>query len=247
MAIYPSNHSPLFSDLSLAGLIKAQIGRMEEIVDSYTDDAFLEIPAADFIETAYNIGHLPPLNLSCDGQSHNPREINTVKISGQPPMRVQAYVFRVDFPYTGASGLFKHIPDRRDMHAPIAKLNSNAYEGTISIEVVATEDIDGMTIKNAIDEELNAAFRYIQYQSLQLDPFNSTLLELATRFVEGRRERILRIRQISQSLGYPLVRRGGAPATYVTPVVRRQLSIPTQVSPGFTPEPIRLRWNTQNS
>jgi hypothetical protein len=93
--------------------------------------------------------------------------------------------------------------DTRDIHPPIAKLNSAAYEGTVTIEVIATEDVDGMQIKNAIDEELNAAFRYIHYQSAQLEPFNSSLLERATTMVEERRNRILRIRQIPQAEDVP--------------------------------------------
>ncbi len=237
MPIYPTNRDPLFSELSLANLIKTQISKMREIVNSYTDDDFLEIPAADFVQVVFDIGNLPPLVLSREGQRHNPREINTILLPGRPPMRVQAYVHQIDFPYTGASGLFKHFPDRRDLRAPIAKLNSSAYEGTISIEVIATADIDVMQIKNAIDEELNAAFRYIHHQSLQLEPHNSSLLQLATEMVEERRNRILRIRQISEILGYPLIRRPGAPLTYTSPVVRRQLTVRSVSQPGYTPEP----------
>jgi hypothetical protein len=237
MPIYPTNRDPLFSEFSLADLIKAQVSRMREIVNSYTDDAFLEIPAADFIQAVFDTGNLPALVLSREGQRHNPREINTVLLPGRPPMRVQAYVHQIDFPYTGASGLFRHFPDRRDLRAPIAKLNSGAYEGTISIEVIATDDVDGMQVKNAIDEELNAAFRYIHHQSLQLEPYNSSLLQLATEMVEERRNRILRIRQISESLGYPLVRRPGAPLTYTSPVVRKQLTVRSISQPGYTPEP----------
>jgi hypothetical protein len=109
MPIYPTNRDPLFSKHSLADLIKTQVSRMREIANGYTDDAFLEIPAADFIQVVFDTGNLPALVLSREGQRHNPREINTVLLPRRPPMRVQAYVHRIDFPYTGASGLFRHF------------------------------------------------------------------------------------------------------------------------------------------
>jgi hypothetical protein len=105
------------------------------------------------------------------------------------------------------------------------------------IEVIATDDVDGILIKNAINEELNAVFRYINYQSLQLEPYNSSLLQLATEMVEERRHRILRIRQISESLGYPLARRPGAPVTYTSPAVRKQLTVRFVSQPSYSPEP----------
>jgi hypothetical protein len=53
MPIYPSTRSPLFFESDLATLLKNQMGRMENIVAQYDDDALLEIPAADVIEACY--------------------------------------------------------------------------------------------------------------------------------------------------------------------------------------------------
>jgi hypothetical protein len=160
---------------------------------------------------------LPPLELHLEGGiSHNPRTINAVVLN-RATFQVEAFVYAVEIPYTGASGLFVHQPDTSDLARPLAKLNSGAYRGTITIEVVATEDVTSQDIKVAIDKELEKVNRYIGYQALQLDPFNDGLRAEVERIVYGRRNKILKIRNIAAALGYPLHRRVGAPETYVSP------------------------------
>ena len=77
--------------------------------------------------------------------------------------------------------------------------------------------------------------KYIDFQALQLDPFNASLKDEASRIVNGRRERLVKARRIATSLGYPLRQRPGAPLTYVSPMVRRKIT--TKVSGTFQPEP----------
>jgi hypothetical protein len=57
-------------------------------------------------------------------------------------------------------------------------------------------------------------------------------------------DRLLKARDIADSLGYPLYQRNGAPATYVSPVIRRK--IVTNLSGTFKPEPTLLESEYQN-
>jgi hypothetical protein len=237
MPIYPNTRAPLFSELRLDILIKNQQAKMDNIVAQYNDDALLEIPAADLIEACYQEAYLEPLVLSDQGVAHNPREINTVAIGGRMVVGVPAYVYRVDYPYTGASGLFRHQPSTHDTAPPLALLNSDAYRGTIAIEVVASDDIPPDQIKEELKNQFDRAQKYIGFQAIQLDRFNASLREAATALVEGVRNKILRVRQTTAALGYPLVHRPGASMTYASPAVRRRLRVPMPTSATFTPEP----------
>src|ERR1700693_6326746 len=60
----------------------------------------------------------------------------------------------------------------------------------------------------------------------------------------GRRDRLLKARDVAASLGYPLYQRNGAPVTYVSPVIRRK--IVTNLSGTFKPEPTLLESEYQN-
>lgn len=237
MPIYPSTRSPLFFEYNLATLIKNQLGKMENIVAQYNDDALLEIPATDLIEACYHEAYLEPLVLSSQGVAHNPREINTVVIGGRRVVGVPAYVYRVDYPYTGASGLFRHKPSTHDLEPPLATLNSEAYKGTVAIEVVASDDVQADQIKIALNLQFERAQKYIGFQALELVPFNASLADKGTALVEGLRSKILRVRNTTAALGYPLIHRPGSSLTYTSPVVRRKLPLPTPTTATFTPEP----------
>jgi len=108
-------------------------------------------------------------------------------------------------------------------------------QGSIVIKRVATTDVPDEELRASFAAELAKVQKYIAYQALEIDPYNSSLKSEAERIVNGRRERLLTARRIAASLGYRLHHRADAPITYVSPLVRRKL--PTTVSSAFRPEP----------
>jgi len=54
----------------------------------------------------------------------------------------------------------------------------------------------------------------------------------------ARKNNILKARNISASLGYPMHRREGAPTTYISPVVRRRIPVKLATIEAFNPEPV---------
>jgi hypothetical protein len=62
MPIYPPEPDPLFSQRSLATLLKDLIYKMENAIDELSDDVFLQNSPDDLIETISKAHILPPLS-----------------------------------------------------------------------------------------------------------------------------------------------------------------------------------------
>jgi hypothetical protein len=93
------------------------------------------------------------------------------------------------------------------------------------------------------DEELRASFaaemakvqKYLAIRLWRLTPTMYLSSPRPSGSSTAGRERLLKARTIAAALGYPLHRRADAPATYISPIVRRKL--PTTVTTPFDPEP----------
>ncbi len=105
-----------------------------------------------------------------------------------------------------------------------------------------TEEI----VKTEIDRELARFDRFITWQKLEIDPFNSTLRERIRSAIAARKDRILRVRGIAASLGYRMQRREGAPATYISPIVRPRITPQLAATEAFRPEPVMGEEDYQN-
>lgn len=232
MPIFLPDADPLFSQRHLGTLLRNQIDGMENRVNELADDLFLSIPAQDLIDDLSLGAYLQPLALRAEhGVSHPPLEIE----SGQGVVPGATFRYFVEIPYTGASGLFNHEPSTHDRDRPTASLNSHSMQGSIIIKRVATTDVPDEELRASFAAELAKVQKYIDYQALEIDPYNSSLKSEAERIVTGRRDRLLKARRIAASLGYRLHHRADAPVTYVSPLVRRKL--PTTISSAFKPEP----------
>ena len=113
MPIFLPQPDPLFSQRNLATLLKDQIHKMGNTIDELPDDVFLQNSPDDLIEAISQAGYIRPLELLNDQEvCHPPIEItNTVVWGSSVP--ISGFRYAIDLPYTGASGLFDHQPDRR--------------------------------------------------------------------------------------------------------------------------------------
>lgn len=238
MRLLNSRVEPLFQPRSLAKLIADQKAKAETWIENdLSDDDILTRPIEDMVDAIYESTYLQPLVIDRNGVSHTPRHVNLHPgPSGQRSQRVDAYVYEVEFPYTGATGLFRHMPASHDLNPPKARLDQKAYKGTVIISVVG-EDLSPETVKTEVDKELVKFDRYIAFQEFEIKPFNSTLKRFVRDQITARKEKVLRARNVAASLGYPMRRREGAPETYITPVVRRRFCVTSVQKGSFAPEP----------
>jgi hypothetical protein len=238
MPILPPEPDHLFTQRSLTTLLRDQVHRMENAIDQLSDDLFLQNSPDDLIESIADDAHLPPIELHTDkGVSHTPVEVSNMRI-GISPVPIDGFRYAIEVPYTGASGLFNHQPETYDLDKPTAQLNSHSMRGSIIISRIATAEVTPDQLKEAFDAELAKVQKYIGFQALQIDPFNAALKDEAAKIVHSRRDRLLNARHIAASLGYPLHRRAGAPATFVSPMVRRKIpKVTTTLTETYEPEP----------
>ena len=223
MRLFNSRREPLFQPLKLSKLITDQNAKLTSHVEAFTDDEILTIPIDDMVDAIYENVYVPPLNIDYNGISQTPRHVNRMLDQSGATIDIDAFVFEVEFRYTGASGLFRHSPTSRDDDPPKAELNQGSYEGSLKISVFG-ENLTADVVKAEIEKELVKFERYIAYQGRELDPFNTSLRDNIGAQISSRKDKILNARNISASLGYPMIRREGAPTTYISPVVRRKIS-----------------------
>jgi hypothetical protein len=225
----------LFTQRNLATLLKDQIHKMESAIDELSDDVFLQNAPNDLIEAISHDAYLQPLELLKDqGVSHLPLEITNSHVWGSPGP-ISGFRYAVEVSYTGASGLFNHQPDMHDQDKPTAKLNSQGMQGSLIFTRIVTAEVTKDELSASFEAEVQKVYKYIGFQARQLEPFNASLKDEASRIVNGRRERLLKARHIAASLGYQLKQRPDAPLTYVSPLVRRKIT--TELSGTFQPEP----------
>ncbi|MFT3937782.1 hypothetical protein [Rhodopseudomonas sp.] len=245
MPILPPAPDPLFSQRSLTTLLRDQIHKMENTVDELSDDLFLQNSPDDLVQAIAADAYLPPLQLG-EPVSQIPTEFRNTVIF---PMRVPAdgFIYSVEVPYTGASGLLNHQPDTHDLEKPtVARIDSRNMQGSVLIRRAAIGDVTTEELRASFDAEIAKINKYIGYQAIQIDPFNASLEQEARRIVNGRRTRLLNARHLAASLGYPLRHREGAPLTFVSPIVRRVPAIVRTPSGTFRPEPTIAEAEYQN-
>jgi len=245
MPILPPHPDPLFSQRSLATLLRDRIHKMEDTIDELLDDVFLQNSPDDLIQAIAADAYLRPLQLG-EPISHTPTEFkNTIVF----PMTVptDGFIYSVEVPYTGASGLLNHQPDKHDLDKPtVARINPRDMQGLVLIRRAAIGDVTTEELRASFDAEIAKINKYIGYQAVQIDPFNASLEREAQRIVNGRRARLLNARDLAASLGYPLQHREGAPLTFVSPVVRRVPAIVRMQNGTFRPEPTIAEAEYQN-
>jgi hypothetical protein len=169
MPIFSPAPDPLFTQRSLATLLKDQIHKMENTIDELSDDVFLQNSADDMIEAISQDAYLPPIELHADkGISHPPIEVSNI-IVNQSGVPINGFRYSIEVPYTGASGLFNHQPETHDLEKPTAQLNSHSLQGSIIINRIATAEVTPEELAAAFDAELDKVGRYIGYTSTTCD------------------------------------------------------------------------------
>lgn len=105
--------------------------------------------------------------------------------------------------------MLNHQPEPFDLDKPKAQRNADGMRGSLFFSRVASTDVPSEQIKAAIDAEMAKVQKYIDYQALQIDPFNASLRDEASTIVHRRRDRLLKARDVAASLGYPPCQRNG--------------------------------------
>ena len=143
--------------------------------------------------------------------------------------RVTFYV-----PFTGDSDLFKCRPSTFSLNPPRATIRGN--------ELVFTYDLteeQASEVKGKFERDLNQTQAHAGWVNEDVTKFNAILPENARQRLAARREKLLKDRNLVESIGFPLRRAQNPPSTFVTPEVKRRITPrkPKASSESFSPEP----------
>ena len=121
-------------------------------------------------------------------------------------------------PFTGDQELFKCRPATFNLNPPRAIVRNGelvfTYERTTQ---------DAPDIETEFERDRKNVKDHLGWIARDVAPFNSTIREKANQHITARREKLLQDRGLVERLGFPLRRREGAPATFVTPEVKRRI------------------------
>jgi hypothetical protein len=143
---------------------------------------------------------------------------------------------RISFivPYEGKGKLFYYRPTRFNLNPPTAEVRET--------ELVFNFEYTNLEIKTVPAEfkrKLEDTKDYLNWIEVDVNSFNNDLEGLIKSRIEASKNRILEVRGIVESLGFPLRSRQGIATTYMAPQVRRRIvpKLPPAPRASFAPEP----------
>lgn len=137
-------------------------------------------------------------------------------------------------PFTGDRNLFELQPSHFNLNPPRADVRNSEivmiYERTTS---------EATQIKGEFKSELTRLKNYLKWVEQDVTQFNSSIRETASQGIKVRREKILRDRDLVESIGFPLRSRNDTPDTYIAPQVKRVITpkLPPASTAPYKPEP----------
>jgi len=137
-------------------------------------------------------------------------------------------------PYDGDGNLFQYQPSLPSPRRPHATITSK--EVVLSYQ---SRDHDPAAVKSEFNSDLGHIQWYLGVLSNDVGSFNDSILSRVRRYIDERKERILKSHGLATDLGFPIRRRDNTPTTYTVPSVRRKplVNPPSASTEPFLPEP----------
>ncbi len=147
--------------------------------------------------------------------------------------RTKKLEFKFELPFSGDKELLKCKPSTFDFNPPRGEVSGNR----IVFTWLGTNR-EGGAVKSAVNEWLNSVKKYISWQNLQITQWNNTLPASVKQLVAARRGKLVGDRQLVDTLGFQVRRRGDQPAAYTFPVQRKKVAPPLPpTKPGALSKP----------
>jgi hypothetical protein len=226
----------LFHKADINGVINAQLRNAINEIQQIDPDRLLNTPVDDLIGyfTAKFRIEVPSLHRDRAVLDEPQETFFEVNDYGRQ-IRMPATLLTLTVPFDGEKQMFFVRPSQYDLGPPRAAVTS---EGVVLRFTVRNSEQD--RVRGALDGVLNDIERYLGWQRPTIERFNNDLPIQARQSIEGRRERLLRDRNLVSGLGFPVKPRANAPMTYAPPEVRRRIEpkFPPASTATFKPEPV---------
>lgn len=152
------------------------------------------------------------------------------------PCLVPGQRIEVEVPIHGETELMYARASTYNFSPPRAGIR----DGSLRIVFEIPHGDNDRDLRAEIDKMLNDVEEHLSWIRNDLAGFGASLPGAAEQAVNDRRQRVLANQGRAASLGIPLKKRDGAPATYAVPDVRRKVlpKLPAAASLPYEPEPV---------
>jgi len=227
----------LFNEYDLHAVVDAQLKKMYEEIDAIEGNSLLSTNVedqCDYYEDEYCIN---PIVLQEEQITVNQKETQIdVSHERQRYIRDRSRPFLIPgtsvaffIPFEGDAFLFKCHPSASTSAPPFARVREQEL-----VVLYSVAEHDGDAIRQRFDRELAKIKQSVGWIERDIKPFNEQLRSNARQRIDSRREKLLKDQGLVASLGFPLRRRTGSSPTYVTPTVRRKVTV-TRPKPSVEP------------
>lgn len=231
----------LFGKAMIHDVLAGQDRRMQQAVESYDANSLLNTAAEDLAKYFASENQINALELDEAGittELHEAR-VNITRDPGRhfhdsedhyaPATQVIYHV-----PFTGDRDLFFVRPSQWGWSSPTAIVLEQELQLTQEGENLSAPEVTA-----AFDVAIQKIQRNLGYLKDDIKPFNGQLETAALAYVNARRKRLLDMRTLTESLGFPLKKVDGQRGFSVT-LQRKKISVaPPKPSAGaYAPEPV---------
>jgi hypothetical protein len=235
----------LFHKHSILDVLPAQKQKLKDKIQSLKADYLLNASEQDLVAWLVEEFTLsvPTIDESKIEMDYREKQID---VSGDPnrmffnhrgPFYVAGTEFTFILPFTGDSAFFEVQPQKftYTLSGSRAVVRNNEIHFTY-----AGANLNPDAEKREFQNEVQLMRQNLQNLKLAVDSHNSELEQEIRQQVTQRKQRLLNNAHMAASLGYPIRRREGVPATYAVPVPKRapKIAPPPTSSSSFKPEPV---------
>ena len=217
----------LFYANDLNGTLESQQKRIVDEISSLDEERILGTPHEDIIDYFVKKFYVEPIQLEeskiqvgyGDAQIDVRNRFEFAVFDYGRPAYVQGTRITFYIPFSGDYQLFHCRPSTFSLNPP-----RGAADKT---EVVFTYDltsVDREQVQSEFNGHLASVKKYIGWIRQDVENFNSNIRAIASERLASRREKLLRDRELVESLGFPLRRSERVPTTYAAPEVKRKIA-----------------------
>lgn len=236
------NTDLLFCNVDWFSVERAQQAAIENEIDAYHADKLLNTSDDALIEYFQSKYTMEVPELQTEKIVADQREINIdVSQDGNRyirdrsrPFHVAGTQIEVEVPFSGDGQFFRVQPTTFSMSPPRGEVRGN----NLVISIQGT-NLAGEQVKNQIDRTLAEIEGNLTNLRASAAAFNASITGRIQSRLSGRKDKLLKDRNLVASLGFAMKPRDNAGSTYVSPQVRKKLppAQPPASSAPYKPEP----------
>ncbi|MFE4752410.1 hypothetical protein ACFRIB_19380 [Streptomyces mirabilis] len=227
--------STLFSNGDLASTLDRQLNRISNAVASWNENSLLTVPEQDICDSLQEKYLIDPVVLDRDGVTIDSIEEEYITVRQfDEEVRIRQTAVTVSVPFSGEPSLLNLKPSTFTYNPPRATVG----DWELKIYWTGPLNTDPTAVRKGIDEQLDTIEKWLSWSLTQLNAYNAAVRERILTEIRTRKERVLSMRNLQASIGFPLRQRSDA-ATYNVPITRKKI-VPrttTPVTEPFRPEP----------